>query len=281
MSSLATSSTTAPTIAFIGGGNMAGAIIGGLVREGHPGERILVLAPTANTRQRLAGDFGVTTLAQADATLAQAELVVWAVKPQVLHEAAIPVQPFVTQALHLSVAAGIGSDTLTRWLQSERVVRAMPNTPTLIGQGMTGLYARPGVSAQDRQLTELTLRATGQLLWLEQEALIDAVTAVSGSGPAYVFYFLEALEAQGVQMGLSAEQAHQLAVATFGGASALAALSKETPETLRQRVTSKGGTTFAAISSMEADGVGLSIQHAMQACAQRARELGAEFGRAN
>ena len=197
-----------------------------------------------------------------------------------LREAAVPVLPFVDQALHLSVAAGISSDTLARWLGSERVVRAMPNTPALIGQGMTGLYARPNVSTQDRELTELALRATGQLLWLEREALIDAVTAVSGSGPAYVFYFLEALEAQGVQMGLSPQQAHQLAVATFGGASALAAISKETPETLRQRVTSKGGTTFAAISSMEADGVGQSIQHAMQACALRARELGAEFGRA-
>lgn len=281
MTATTTSLPTHPAIAFIGGGNMAGAIIGGLVSQGHPGERIIAVAPSDGTRARLEGDFGVRTLATAAEPLAEADLVVWAVKPQILRAAAAPVLPFVGRALHLSVAAGIGSDTLARWLGSERVVRAMPNTPSLIGQGMTGLYARPEASEGDRALAERTLQPTGQLLWLEREALIDAVTAVSGSGPAYVFYFLEALEAQGVQMGLTPQQAHQLAVATFGGAAALAAVSKETPETLRQRVTSKGGTTFAAISSMEADGVGDSIQRAIQACAQRARELGAEFGRAN
>lgn len=275
------SSSPHPTIAFIGGGNMASAIIGGLIRQGHPAGQILVVAPSEGTRARLRNDFGVSTLATADATLQTADLVVWAVKPQILRAAAQLVLPHVANALHLSVAAGIGSDTLVKWLGSERVVRAMPNTPALVGQGMTGLYARPAASAADRALVDATLTPTGALMWLEAEAQIDAVIAVSGSGPAYVFYFIEALAEEGVRMGLSSQQAHQLAVATFGGASALAAASKETPETLRQRVTSKGGTTFAAISSMEADHIKEAIQRAMQACRQRARELDAEFGRAD
>ncbi|MFT4191870.1 MAG: pyrroline-5-carboxylate reductase [Comamonas sp.] len=280
------SSTTPPTIAFIGGGNMASAIIGGLIQQGHPGERIVVVAPTEATRSRLSQDYGVRTLAAPSDALAQADLVVWAVKPQVLREVAQGVRPYVSNALHLSLAAGIGSDALARWLGSERVIRAMPNTPALVGQGMTGLYARPATNdantrAADRQLVERALQPTGQLLWLEREDLIDAVVAVSGSGPAYVFYFLEAVEAQGVRMGLTPEQAHQLAVATFSGAAALAAASGESPETLRQRVTSKGGTTFAAISSMQADGVAEAIQRGMAACRARAQELSVEFGRAD
>ncbi|KAF1020103.1 MAG: Pyrroline-5-carboxylate reductase [Paracidovorax wautersii] len=281
MTAASTATPSHPLIAFIGGGNMASAIIGGLVQQGHPGERIVVVAPTEATRGRLAQAYGVRTLAAPDASLGGADLVVWAVKPQMLQAAAQPVLPFVAQALHLSVAAGIGSDTLARWLQSERVVRAMPNTPALVGQGMTGLYARPAATSADRTLVERTLQPTGQLLWLDQDTLIDAVTAVSGSGPAYVFYFMEAIEAQGVKLGLSPQQAHQLALATFAGATALAAASDEPLQTLRQRVTSKGGTTFAAISSLKADGVAGSIQRAVQACQQRARELGAEFGRAD
>jgi len=267
-------------MAFIGGGNMAGAIIGGLISQGHPAGRIVVVEPFAESRERLAAQ-GVQALAEAGDALRRADLVVWAVKPQMLHEAAQPVLPYVGGALHLSIAAGIGLGTLARWLGTERVVRAMPNTPALVGQGMTGLYTPAATPDADRELAESALRSTGQLLWVDDEALIDSVTAVSGSGPAYVFFFIEALEQAGVEMGLTAEQAHQLAVGTFTGASALAAASNDTPAVLRQRVTSKGGTTFAAISSMEADRVKDSIVRALHAARLRAQELEQEFGRAD
>jgi len=278
--SMTHSSPSHPIMAFIGGGNMAGAIIGGLISQGHPAGRIVVVEPFAESRERLAAQ-GVQALAEAGDALRQADLVVWAVKPQMLHEAAQPVLPYVGGALHLSIAAGIGLGTLARWLGTERVVRAMPNTPALVGQGMTGLYTPAATPDADRELAESALRSTGQLLWVDDEALIDSVTAVSGSGPAYVFFFIEALEQAGVEMGLTAEQAHQLAVGTFTGASALAAASNDTPAVLRQRVTSKGGTTFAAISSMEADRVKDSIVRALHAARLRAQELEQEFGRAD
>ena len=180
-------------------------------------------------------------------------------------------------ALHLSVAAGIRTGSIAQWLGSERIVRAMPNTPALIGQGMTGLFARPGVSAAERTLVEQVVATTGAHLWVEEEALLDAVTALSGSGPAYVFYFLEAMAQAGVDMGLTREQAHQLAVGTFAGAAELARRSDEPPQVLRQRVTSKGGTTHAAIESMEADGVAQRFMRALDAAEARARELGDEF----
>jgi pyrroline-5-carboxylate reductase len=181
--------------------------------------------------------------------------------------------------LHLSVAAGIPSDSIARWLGSERVVRSMPNTPALIGQGMTGLYARPAVTAQDRQLVEQVAATMGEYLWVEREEQLDAVTAISGSGPAYVFYFLEAMTTAGTEMGLSAEQAYKLAVQTFRGASALAGASDDPPDVLRQRVTSKGGTTHAAITSMENNRISALFAQALHAADQRARELGEEFGR--
>jgi pyrroline-5-carboxylate reductase len=156
----------------------------------------------------------------------------------------------------------------------------MPNTPALVGQGMTGLFAREAVSAADRGLVEQVLAPTGQLLWLAAERDLDAVTAASGSGPAYVFYFIEAMAEAGVEMGLSPEQAHQLAVGTFTGASALAAASSEPPALLRERVTSKGGTTHAAITALEAAGVKASFKAAIRAAEQRASELAEEFGKA-
>ncbi len=210
--------------------------------------------------------------------MSRAALVVWAVKPQTFKDAAAQVRPFTPGAVHLSVAAGIRSSSLVAWLGSERIVRAMPNTPALIGQGMTALYARPSISTAERQQVEQVLSPTGQLLWVEDEVQLDAVTALSGSGPAYVFYFLEAMAQAGVDMGLSAAQAHQLAVGTFVGASELARRSNESPAVLRQRVTSKGGTTYAALQSMEADHLGQHLQNALRAAQNRARELGDEFG---
>jgi pyrroline-5-carboxylate reductase len=272
--------STSHHIAFIGGGNMASAIIGGLIRQGMKPDQITVVEPFAETAAKLHRDFGITALASAGPALSQAELVVWAVKPQIFSEAAAPVMPHTRGALHLSVAAGIRTDSICRWVGTDRVVRCMPNTPALVGQGITGLFPCASVTAADRTQVEQVIGTTGQFLWLTQESQLDAVTALSGSGPAYVFYFLEAMTEAGVGMGLSAEQAYQLAVATFAGASSLAAASTESPEVLRQRVTSKGGTTYAALSAMEACGMKASFVKAMQAAEVRARELGDEFGKA-
>ena len=272
---------TDPTLrmAFIGGGNMASAIIGGLIQRGLPAAQIQVVEPYAAAQQALQDKFGITPQAQANNLLRTADLVVWAVKPQTFKEASLAVQPHTQAALHLSVAAGIPSSSIARWLGTDRVVRSMPNTPALIGMGITGLFPRPGVSADDRRQIEQVIATTGEFVWLAQEEQLDAVTALSGSGPAYVFYFLEAMIEAGTQMGLTHAQAAQLALQTFRGASALAHASSEAPEVLRQRVTSKGGTTFAALSSLEAHRVKPLFVQAMQAAEQRARELGEEFGR--
>ena len=278
MPHLATSATSAPVIAFIGGGNMASAIIGGLIRQGMSPSHIEVVEPWDQARAALQLQYNLSAQAEAGAQLSRAALVVWAVKPQTFKDAAAQVRPFTPGAVHLSVAAGIRSSSLVAWLGSERIVRAMPNTPALIGQGMTALYARPSISTAERQQVEQVLSPTGQLLWVEDEVQLDAVTALSGSGPAYVFYFLEAMAQAGVDMGLSAAQAHQLAVGTFVGASELARRSNESPAVLRQRVTSKGGTTYAALQSMEADHLGQHLQNALRAAQNRARELGDEFG---
>ena len=272
--------TFAHHMAFIGGGNMASAIIGGLIRQGMRPDQFTVVEPFAETAAKLLNDFGITALPAAGPTLAQADLVVWAVKPQIFSEAAAPVMPHTRAALHLSVAAGIRTDSIGRWVGSDRVVRCMPNTPALVGQGITGLFPCPSVTPEDQALVERVIGTTGQFIWVQQESHLDAVTALSGSGPAYVFFFLEAMTEAGVGMGLSAEQAYQLAVATFSGASSLAAASAEPVEVLRQRVTSKGGTTYAAITSLEASGVKASFVKAMQAAEVRARELGDEFGKA-
>lgn len=268
------------TLAFIGGGNMAGAIVGGLVQRGRPGASILVLDPNEAQRQRLERDFGVRTTASADAALAQASVVVWAVKPQLFAEAASPCAPHVGRALHLSVMAGIRSDAIARAAGTERVVRSMPNTPALIGQGIAGLYARPAASADDRATVETVLAPTGRTLWVAREEDLDAVTALSGSGPAYVFYFVEAMVEAARRMGLPREQGKQLALATFAGATALAQNSDEPVETLRERVTSKGGTTYAALTAMDAAGMKEAFIGAIGAAQRRAKELGDEFGRA-
>lgn len=266
-------------IAFIGGGNMASAIIGGLRKNGRDGASIIVVDPGDAQRAKLANDFGVRTLAAADVSLAQATLVVWAVKPQLFAAAAAPCAPHVSGALQLSVMAGIRSDAIARASGSERVVRAMPNTPALIGRGISGLFARAAVGATERAQVDAVLAPTGQTVWVDREEDLDAVTALSGSGPAYVFYFVEAMIAAAQQMGLSAEQGKQLALATFAGATELAATSDEPPQVLRERVTSKGGTTYAALTSLEESGVKAAFIAALRAAQQRARELGDEFGR--
>ncbi len=275
-----TSPSSSPRLAFIGGGNMASAIIGGLIDSGTPAADILVVEPWDEQRQRLQARWpDLRVQALADAALAGVEAVVWAVKPQTFAEAAAPCAAHVDSALHLSVMAGIRSDAIARATGSERVVRAMPNTPALIGRGIAGLYARDAVSADERLNIEALLAPTGEVVWVEHEVDLDAVTALSGSGPAYVFYFVEAMVDAAQRMGLTAEQGKRLALATFGGATELARRSDEPPSVLRERVTSKGGTTYAALTSMAQAGVAEAFVQAMQAAQTRARELGDEFGR--
>ncbi|PTT92310.1 pyrroline-5-carboxylate reductase [Pelomonas sp. HMWF004] len=266
-------------LAFIGGGNMAGAILGGLLRAGQvQAGDVIVVEPVQAQRDKLAAEFGVQALAAGDATLARAGTVVWAVKPQLFTEAAAPLKAWLGGALQLSVMAGIPSASIARATGSERVVRSMPNTPALIGQGIAGLFARPAVSADERATVERLLAPTGQTLWVDREADLDAVTALSGSGPAYFFLVVEAMMAAAVEMGLTAEQGRQLALATCGGAAALGLASSESPTTLRERVTSKGGTTHAAVSVLQAQGVDAAVRRAVLAAHARAAELGAEFG---
>ena len=270
--------STAPTLAFVGGGKMACAILGGLVAAGHPADRVLVVEPFAPQATQVREKFGVRVDSAGGAGLATADIVVWAVKPQVFRDAARPCAPFVAGALHLSVMAGIRSDAIARAVGSERIVRAMPNTPALIGEGIAGLFARPVATAEDRAAIERVLAPTGETLWVAQESDLDAVTALSGSGPAYVFFFLEAMMQAAADMGLSPDQGRRLAQATFKGATSLARASDDSPETLRSRVTSKGGTTHAAITAMEAAGVKPAIVQALCAAQARAKELGGEFG---
>ncbi len=271
--------STSIDIAFIGGGNMATAIIGGLLRQGRAPSSILVIDPVAEQRQRLTETLGVQTAEGPQANLQQAQTVVWAVKPQQFKDAAQTYAALTGHALHYSVMAGLRTDDIARLLGTPRIVRAMPNTPALVGQGMTGLFARPEVSEAERQQIQGMVEPTGQAMWVQQEADLDAVTALSGSGPAYVFYFIEGMMQAAQDMGLSAEQGRQLALATFGGATTLASQSSESPAVLRERVTSKGGTTYAALTSMEASGVKAAFVQAMRAAQKRAGELGDEFGR--
>ena len=269
---------TPASIAFIGGGNMASALMGGLIAQGFAPTQIEVVEPSEAARDALQAQFGITAQPLPGPQLRSASLVVWAIKPQVFREAALQARLLTSEALHLSVAAGIRSSSIAQWLGSERIVRAMPNTPALIGKGISGLFARKAVDAAERQRIEQLMAPTGETLWVEQEHDLDAVTALSGSGPAYVFYVLEAMTRAGVDMGLSEAQAHRLAVATFAGAAELARRSDDPPEVLRQRVTSKGGTTHAAIETLERAGVAGHFVHAMEAAQLRARELGDEFG---
>jgi pyrroline-5-carboxylate reductase len=262
-------------VAFIGGGNMAQALIGGLMRGGVPAGSILVVEPWAEQREKLRAQFGLAPLEAADPRLAAAGLVVWAVKPQTFATAAPACAPFVSRAVQLSVMAGVRCAAIERATGSDRIVRAMPNTPALIGQGIAGLYASPAVEAGARERVAALFAPTGQVLWVAEEAELDAVTALSGSGPACVFYFLEAMQQAAVEMGLAAEQGRALAQAKFAGAAALAAASPLSPQELRAQVTSPGGTTQAAIAAMEDAGMKPALVRALHAARERARQLGA------
>jgi len=267
-------------IAFIGGGNMARALIGGLLAQGRSPADFAVVEPLAPAQSRLAAELGVASQTAPDANLAGAEVIVLAVKPQVMREAARSVRPWLSGQLVLTIAAGIRSPDLSRWLDGyPRIVRAMPNTPALINAGISGLYAHSSVDAAGRTAAADILAAVGEVLWFEDEAALDTVTAVSGSGPAYVFYFLEALQQAAIALGLAPEAARKLAYATFSGAVRLAEASPLDPAVLRAQVTSKGGTTEAAIAALDAAGTAKHFLAAVQAAQSRGREMGELFGR--
>jgi len=265
-------------VAFIGGGNMASALISGVLQAGRVPATVLVIEPDDRQRARVALQFGVLALPAADGHLADVPLVVWAVKPQSFAAAARPCARHVGRALHVSVMAGIRTESLRVATGSARIVRAMPNTPALIGMGIAGLFATSSVTAPDRAAAEQVLAPSGELLWFDRETDLDAVTALSGSGPAYVYYFIEAMIQAAGEMGLTVEQGRRLAMATFAGATALAQRSPESPAVLRERVTSKGGTTYAALMSLDNDAVKAAFVRALHAARDRARALGDEFG---
>lgn len=268
-------------ITFIGGGNMASALIGGLLQQGYSASEIMVVEINAEARAALSRTFEIQTFAAICAEALQVDLVLLAVKPQQLKALATELHPFLQQQLIVSIAAGARAQDLSNWLGSyTRVVRAMPNTPALVRAGITGLYALPGVNDQERGQAQHVLEAVGDCVWLADEAQMDVVTAVSGSGPAYVFYFIEALEAAAVGLGLSAEQARELALATFLGAAQLARSSPDDPASLRAKVTSKGGTTERAIQTLEQANVKDIIRGAVQAAALRSKEMGENLGNA-
>ena len=268
-------------VAFIGGGNMASAIIGGLVARGFKRSDVLVVEPDANARTRLLSAYGVKAIEGPGQALAEADVVVMAVKPQQMREAASAIEPFLAQPLVMTIAAGIRLADLSRWLGGrDRLVRAMPNTPALVHAGITGLFALPSVSAQDRQAAQELLSAVGATLWFEHEGDLDVVVAVSGSGPAYVFYAIEALEAAAAELGLEPGASRSLALWTFVGAAKLAIeRASESPAELRAQVTSKGGTTQAALEVLEGAEVKARFIEAVKAACERSREMGAAYGK--
>jgi pyrroline-5-carboxylate reductase len=266
-------------ILFLGGGNMAAALIGGMVKQGFAAPDIHVIDPVDDARARLAARFAVTGHARAEMAPAAPDVLILAVKPQQMRDALAPLGKQAAGALVISIAAGLDMMSLSRWLGGHRrIVRCMPNTPALIGAGITGLCALPEVGAADRALAERVLRAVGSTVWIDSEAQMDAVTAISGSGPAYVFLFIEALQQAAADLGFTPAQGRQLAIETVQGAAALAAQSDEPASTLRERVTSKGGTTEAALQMMAEMGVKDGIVSGCKAAEARGRELGKLLG---
>ena len=266
-------------ISFIGGGNMARAIISGLLAQGCPATDIMVVELDNDRRAALKAEYGVHVASELPAA-ATADVIVLAVKPQQLRDIAIFLGSLLTSQLVVSIAAGVRCSDLSRWLGDYgAVVRVMPNTPVQIQAGVSALYAAPCASAEQRQQAGILLGAVGTCIWLEDEQQMDAVTAISGSGPAYVFYFLEAMQQAGSELGLQPDQARILAMQTFLGAAKLALNSEHHFATLRAQVTSKGGTTEQAILTMETNQVKTNIMRAVYAAAHRSAELGDILGK--
>mgnify|MGYP000532380417 FL=1 len=274
-------------ITFIGGGNMGRALISGLINNGFEPNQISVVEANATTALKLYEDFGVQgigALEQIAFDFSKNNVVVMAIKPQDFNVVAKGLASKLKHAsapgpLILSIAAGIRLKDMSRWLDHERCVRAMPNTPALIGKGITGLFADTAVNNADRALVETICKAVGQSVWVSEEKLMDAVTAVSGSGPAYVFAFIEAMQSAGEKLGLDPATARKLAYATLEGATQLAHNSEEHAGTLRERVTSKGGTTAAALDVMKQHGWNEILEKAIDAARARGKTMGDELGK--
>lgn len=268
------------TLAFIGGGNMGRSLIGGLITRGIAPERIVVADPSETVRDGLIADFGIRAAMSASDAVQDAALVLLAVKPQVMREVCEALAPaWPADAVAVSIAAGITTGQLDAWLGSQRaVVRAMPNTPALLGAGASGLFANPRTTSAQRLLADAVLGAVGIGVWLQDEAQMDAVTALSGSGPAYFFLLTEAMQAAAVELGLSDAAARALAAQTCLGAGRMLAESGEDAATLRQRVTSPGGTTQAALESFSGDDFFAIVARALAAATRRGAELSAQAG---
>ena len=267
-----------PIVAFIGGGNMARSLVGGLLAAGADPAAVRVADPSADARAALASDFGVATFESAADAVDGAEAWVFAVKPQVMRAVCTELAAVAQQArpLVVSIAAGITSAQLDRWLGGGlAVVRTMPNTPALLGAGVTGLYANPRVDATGRARAEGLLASAGATVWIDDEAMMDAVTGTSGSGPAYVFLLAEAMEEAAIAEGLAADAARTLVRHTILGAARMLVESGEPPTELRRRVTSPGGTTQAAIEAFEAGDLRGLVARAVRAATRRGGELSA------
>ncbi|MDR0378398.1 MAG: pyrroline-5-carboxylate reductase [Candidatus Accumulibacter sp.] len=267
-------------ITFLGGGNMAGALVGGLLNNGFPANDIVAIEIEEEKRERLQRVFSVRCFAEPGGEALACDALVLAVKPQQMHEACLSLLPFLEQQLVISIAAGMRLKDLSRWLGGyDRLVRAMPNSPALIGAGVTGLYALPGVSEAERLGAERIMHAVGSTLWVNDETQIDALTAISGSGPAYVFLFIEAVQQAATEFGFSPRQVRQLSIETILGATRLASLSDEPASVLRERVTSKGGTTEAALRVMTKREFREAVIAGIKAAKERGSELGELFGK--
>ncbi|MDN5849850.1 MAG: pyrroline-5-carboxylate reductase [Nitrococcus sp.] len=271
----------AQRIAFIGGGNMAHSLIGGLMADGYPADCVHVAEPDAEKRRDLANRFGIIVQGDNQEAIRGAKAVVFAVKPQTIKSALEPLGPLLRkqQSLVISIAAGVRESDISRWLGGQvPVVRSMPNTPALVRAGATALYANEHVSQRQRDLAESLLRAVGITQWLDDESLLDIVTALSGSGPAYFFLLMEILEKVAIELGLPQQAARLLTLETALGAARMALESDEDPACLRQRVTSAGGTTQAATRVLENGDLHELFRRALQTATDRARELGRLLG---
>jgi len=267
-------------LAFLGGGNMAAALIGGLVAKGFDARAISVIEVSPAARERLGARYPVHIATAPDAAMQGCDTLVLAVKPQDMRPALASLATGVSGKLVVSIAAGVTLEALSRWLGGHRkLVRCMPNTPALVGAGITGLYALPEVDAKERERAETVLRAVGEIVWLPEERLLDPVTAVSGSGPAYVFWFIEQLADSAVRLGIARDTALKLALHTVLGAAKLAAASETTPAELRKDVTSRGGTTEAALKVFDEERLAERFARALEAAARRSRELGTALGK--
>jgi pyrroline-5-carboxylate reductase len=268
-------------ITFLGGGNMANALIGGMLKQGFAASEITVIDPGADARNKLTEAYAVNCLASAETLHDAGDLLVLAVKPQQMKEAVAPLAKKLGKAVVVSIAAGLDLATLSRFLAGHRkIVRCMPNTPALIGVGITGLCPLAEVTVDERAAANRVLSAVGSTVWITDESKMDGVTALSGSGPAYVFLFIEAMQQAAADLGFTAEQGRQLAIETVQGAAALAAQSSDPASVLRERVTSKGGTTEAALNKMAEAGVKAGIIAGIKAAEARGHELGKLLGAA-